>query len=110
MGKDRREQAVRVALAGLLHDVGKLAHRAGEDAGGRRDHAALGDKFVHQYVPARWQPLCAPVAGHHGDLAEGGLPTKLVALADRLSAESGRLTGERKPGRKASSAPSRGSP
>lgn len=84
MGADERHLATRAALAGLLHDIGKLGQRAGEVSAGGRNHPAVGDKFVSQYVPPQWQPLCAPVGWHHASLSDS--MTKVVALADRLSA------------------------
>ncbi len=89
-----REEVLKAALAGLLHDVGKLGRLAGE--GGRESyaHAAIGDRFVNAHVPERWRDAMAPVGWHHGDREKGklkrpleklGLPVKVVALADRLS-------------------------
>ena len=80
-----------VALAGLLHDIGKLGQRAGEIVTqGRKDHASIGDAFVQRYVPEPWQGKLAPVGWHHGDPEHPERPldppVKIVALADRLSA------------------------
>lgn len=95
-----REVSVRAALAGLLHDIGKLGQRAGEVSSEGRDHAAIGDKFVSQYVPAQWKAVCAPVGWHHRNLDDTGLLTKIVALADRLSAgERERHSDEEEPER-----------
>ena len=82
------------ALAGLWHDVGKFAQRAGElgsrlwDSEGQRDfryyHALLSVDAVEKLVPEPWRgPVGAAVGTHHrpqGDLAG------LVQLADHLSA------------------------
>jgi len=70
------------ALAGLLHDVGKFAQRAGWQRG---KHAEVGGEFVRQYVPEQWREYLYPVMGHH-DRPLQGYETKVVALADRLSA------------------------
>ena len=77
-----RQETVRAALAGLLHDVGKFAQRAGWQQG---RHAEVGGAFVQQYVPSQWREYLYPVMGHH-DRPLKGYETKLVALADRLSA------------------------
>lgn len=97
MTDEAKESVYLTALAGLLHDIGKFGQRAGEEAGNKRDHASVGNKFVSQHVPRKWQGALAPVGWHHGDpdnngrLDGLGLPVKIIALADRLSA------GEREP-------------
>ncbi len=70
------------ALAGLLHDVGKFAQRA-EWQRGR--HTEVGGEFVRQFVPEQWRGALYPVMGHHDRPLQGHV-TKVVALADRLSA------------------------
>ena len=70
------------ALAGLLHDVGKFAQRAGVASG---KHAEAGGEFVRRRVPAAWRKHLYPVMGHHDEPLRG-YGTKVVALADRLSA------------------------
>ncbi len=84
-----KEDLGRIALAGLLHDIGKFAYHAGEQVNGRKDHALLGDKFVRLYVPAAWRGALAPVGWHHGDPEGKGhetFPVQVVQVADRLSA------------------------
>jgi len=80
------------ALGGLLHDVGKLALRAGEtpsqtwddeaQALYRYKHALLSADAAVRLLPAPWQEALAGAALHHRP--EGRLAT-LVALGDRLS-------------------------
>ena len=70
------------ALAGLLHDVGKFAQRAGWRSG---PHTEIGGEFVRQCVPQSWRERLYPVIGHHNKPLSG-YETKIVALADRLSA------------------------
>ncbi len=70
------------ALAGLLHDVGKFAQRADWQRG---KHTDVGGEFVRQYVPEQWREHLYPVMGHHDHPLQGH-ETKVVALADRLSA------------------------
>jgi len=81
-----REEVLRAALAGLLHDVGKFAQRAGWRKG---KHAEVGGEFAQEHVPPQWHEGLYPIMGHH-DRPLQGYETKVVALADRLSA------GERK--------------
>jgi len=83
------EELGRIALAGLLHDIGKFGQRAGEMVMGKRDHASIGEKFVNTYVPKAWQAASAPVAWHHGDpegLGHEVFPVLVLRVADRLSA------------------------
>jgi CRISPR-associated protein Csm1 len=90
-----RERVLELALAGLLHDVGKFAQRAGWRRG---KHADVGGEFVDQYVPSQWKGFLYPVMGHH-DSPLQGYETKVIALADRLSAGERSDTAERQPRR-----------
>ncbi len=72
------------ALAGLLHDVGKFAQRANEKDR-YRPHSEVGSEVVVRIVPEQWRGHLYPVMGHH-DKPLQGYETKVVALADRLSA------------------------
>jgi len=91
--EEDKQRIYLTALAGLLHDIGKFGQRTGK-AGthGSKNHPAVGDNFVNQHVPRQWRGAMAPVGWHHGDpehrgrLDGLGLPVKIVALADRLSA------------------------
>jgi len=76
------ERVLTAALAGLLHDIGKFAQRAGWQRGA---HAEVGGAFVERYVPPQWHKGLYPVVAHHDRTLEGKEP-KAVALADRLSA------------------------
>lgn len=79
---DEKDAVYRIALAGLLHDIGKFAQRAGWKAGA---HPQVGGDFVCKFVPQPWREGLYPVMGHH-DRPLQGYETKVVALADRLSA------------------------
>ena len=82
------------ALAGLLHDIGKFALRAGEgatriwDEEGKRDyrykHALLTADFVEKYVPAPWKTEVKLLAGNHHRPVR--LDDCVIVLADHLSA------------------------
>ena len=85
---DREEYIA--ALAGLLYDIGNLAQRGGWIGGA---HPEASGEFVRRFVPSAWQQRLYSVMGHH-DRPLQGYETKVVALADRLSA------GERIPKRK----------
>ncbi len=105
MTEEEKERIYKTALAGLLHDIGKFGQRAGEvGTNGKKDHPAVGDRFVSQHVPGKWRGALAPVGWHHGDpdhkgrLDGLGFPVKVVALADRLSAGE-RDQQEKDPGR-----------
>ena len=91
---EKNDQVFLAALAGLLHDIGKFALRAGEgasrlwDDAAQRDykykHALLSEDFVQKYVPEAWQGrIKLAVGGHH---TPHDRLAAAVALADRLSA------------------------
>ncbi|GAB4563604.1 MAG: type III-A CRISPR-associated protein Cas10/Csm1 [Anaerolineae bacterium] len=82
------------AVAGLLHDIGKVAHRANElptirwDDKTRQEfgryHALLTYDFITQYVPERWRrtPFVQGASLHHRPTTR---ETAILALADRLA-------------------------
>lgn len=82
------------ALAGLLHDIGKLSLRAAEkglrtwDEEARGDfkykHAMLTATFVQRYVPAQWRQEVMLAAGNHHNPQRRA--DRVVQLADILSA------------------------
>ncbi|MCI6039909.1 MAG: type III-A CRISPR-associated protein Cas10/Csm1 [Clostridiales bacterium] len=57
------EQTLRATFGGLLHDVGKLVYRAGEDA---RDHSASGYALLCGLLPGeQWRGTLDCVRYHH---------------------------------------------
>ncbi len=100
----------RLALGGLLHDIGKFAYRAGETFGGadrwwkqaskeEREpygyyHAYLGAWFAERYLPRKWS-VEDLVARHHRPTTP---EERIVALADTLSAGEREKEDEPQPG------------
>ncbi|HXF63517.1 MAG TPA: HD domain-containing protein, partial [Caldilineaceae bacterium] len=90
------EQIRLAALAGLLHDIGKLMLRAGAaghrnwDAEAERDfkykHAMLSASFVDDQVPAPWRRAVSGSAGNHHRPRPNDAMDLAVTLADILSA------------------------
>jgi len=83
-----------LALAGLVHDVGKFALRAGvpleeyadfgrDEVGAHGAHAKWSAQFVSSYVPSQWREGLHCVLYHHQPVDRRA---RIVALADRLSA------------------------
>jgi len=89
------QKATQMALAGLFHDIGKVALRAGEkgasrtfDAQARQDyghfHALLTHDFIQKYLPSNFgSDIKHWAAQHH---APQQREHTIIALADRLSA------------------------
>ncbi len=93
-----KTEVLNAALAGLLHDVGKLEQRArdkpwdpapGIDREGQPVHATWTTYFIQNNVPAAYRPAVLAGAYHHtperSPAADIHL-SELVALADKLSA------------------------
>lgn len=83
-----------IALAGLLHDIGKFMLRAAEGgmrtwdqeavADFRYKHAMLTASFVDRHVPVQWRrQVTGPAGNHHRPQSRAD---RIVQLADVLSA------------------------
>lgn len=93
-----QETIFNAALAGLLHDIGKMEQRAradpwkppeGFEDTGQPVHAAWTAWFVHHYVASVHRPAARHAAyHHHPEKSPASDPSlsQLVALADKLSA------------------------
>lgn len=92
------EKRVQAAIAGLLHDIGKLEQRArsdpwnnapGVDREGQPVHATWTTYFIQNNVPEAYRKAAYAGAYHHQpekSPAEDQSLSMLVALADKLSA------------------------
>ena len=87
------EERMRIALGGILHDIGKFAQRAGEQVSAewsegktqadfKYQHALHTWHFVQKYVPSDFQ-VGVLAAYHH---APQNAAQRLIRLADQLSA------------------------
>lgn len=89
-----QNKVVLIALAGLLHDIGKFAQRAGvgvsrtwdsqAEADYKYKHALLTQDFIEEYVPAPWKDQVKYLAANHHRPTNAD--EKIVRLADQLSA------------------------
>lgn len=84
-----------IALAGLLHDIGKFYQRAAgrgrapgfesfgpDDYGRNGAHATWSAAFVTEYLPEQIEALASTVLYHHRPFDRA---SKVVAIADRLA-------------------------
>ncbi len=89
---------IEVAIAGLLHDIGKLVQRAQEEPWrppegfpleGQPVHAKWSEYFIQHSMPQVYQSAAYPGVYHHqpekSPAADGSI-SALIALADKLSA------------------------
>lgn len=95
MSEDRRERALKLALAGLLHDIGKVALRAGDtgasrtwDAEAKQDYGRLHALLSHDVVAMLVPPTLGGEEIRHW-AGQHHRPSQrehyIVRLADRLS-------------------------
>ena len=87
------EQTLRAVFGGLLHDVGKLVYRAGEDG---RDHASSGYALLRDLLPgAQWTDTLDCVRYHHARAlrqarVERRSPAYIACVADNIAAAADR--------------------
>ena len=93
-----KEKIFSTALAGLLHDVGKLLQRSKDDPWrayggtefeGQPVHATWSMDFIQRCVPQKFRSAALPGAYHHHPEripSESQHLAALIALADKLSA------------------------
>lgn len=67
-GGHLNEQTLKTIFSGLLHDVGKMVYRAGEN----RDHASAGYAYLKERLKdAAWQDVLDGVRWHRSGPAPG---------------------------------------
>ncbi len=98
-----REEVWKAALAGLLHDIGKFAQRAGEqestqfskeDTGSSGRHARFSQQFIEKYVPQHLRQGLSGVLYHHRKDIDSP-EVQRIRIADQLAAGE-RWTGSEK--------------
>ena len=91
------EQTLKTVFSGLLHDVGKMVYRAGEN----RDHASAGYAYLKERLKdAAWQDVLDGVRWHHAPAlrranAAENSTAYLVCVADNLAAANARFAAVR---------------
>lgn len=93
-----RTQTLEATYGGLLHDIGKILHRAGSYDG--RSHSISGHDFLKEFSPPA--NILTSVRYHHkSELKQAKLPKDspayLVYLADNVASAADRRTKERPP-------------
>ena len=82
-------------LSALLHDIGKLGYRAGENG----NHSEIGEMIIKSYFPKELQTICGLISGHHKNELylnpEGYKLLKIIVLSDWLSSSERIVSVER---------------
>ena len=91
-GGHLNEQTLKTVFSGLLHDVGKMVYRAGEN----RDHASAGYAYLKERLKdAAWQDVLDGVRWHHAPAlrranAAENSTAYIVCVADNVAAVADR--------------------
>ena len=91
-GGHLNEQTLKTIFSGLLHDVGKMVYRAGEN----RDHASAGYAYLKERLKdAAWQDVLDGVRWHHAPALRRATAAEnstayIVCVADNVAAAADR--------------------
>lgn len=87
-----KENEIRIAIGGLLHDIGKVVYRAGTE---REKHSRLGAEYLKNTAGVENKEILDCVRYHHGmELSQAHLPEDdpayIVYMADNIASASDR--------------------
>lgn len=90
------DEQIKIIIGGLLHDVGKVIYRSGED---RRKHSQSGYDFMKDEAGIKDDMILECVAYHHSDaLNDAKLsdtsPAYITYIADNIAASADRRTND----------------
>lgn len=90
------DMEVKIVIAALLHDIGKVLYRQGDD---RRKHSKSGYDFLKEEVKKLDKPVLDAVLYHHGDALKGAKLEKdaiayIVYVADNIASAADRRKNE----------------
>lgn len=86
------DEEVKLVLGGLLHDIGKVIYRQGDD---RRKHSKSGYDFLRQEVGIEEKEILDAVLYHHADMLKQAGPgvsetAYIVYIADNIASAADR--------------------
>ena len=96
-----KDEKVRLIVGSLLHDIGKVVYRQGDD---QRNHSLSGYEYLHSEAGINDQNVLNCVRFHHGNILKGATLQKddlayIVYIADNIaSAADRRKSGEEERG------------